>query len=271
VRASAARCLSVTAPAQAALSLLAAHVEGEEDDAVLAAIAESLTVMGARRGLEIARGMLGEETSFPGSLPKAVRAHCLRLVAIAGGPSDVDLLLASLGHDSVAAAALGWFGDATVIPSLLGVLSESWGLPARAGFCQSLVRALHRITGLGRPPGSDPHTPIFLVDPPLDPGFWTRAWHEKREAFAGRRKYRFGGVFRPRWTLEEACAPEVRTSVRRDLLLELSILSRGASRVHEGDWVARQRAGLAEMWELLVRGGEGAYPEGQWPRTVLFE
>lgn len=271
VRAAAARCLAVTSPAQAAMSLLLSHAEGEEDDAALAATAESLLVMGSRRGLDLVRRMLAEEVSFPGSLPKGVRASCLRLLSVSGGPPDADLLLGSLGHDETAALSLGWFGDATLVPAMLGALSESAGLAARAGFAIALVRALHRITGLGRTATSDPRDSIHVVDPPLDPGFWARVWQEKREAFAARRRYRFGSVYSPLLTIREAETPEVSTGVRRELLLELSIASRGASRAHVEDWVARQKAALGEMKEHFGRGGEGAYPEGQWPRGVLFE
>jgi hypothetical protein len=108
------------------------------------------------------------------------------------------------------------------------------------------------------------------VDPPLDPGFWVRAWQEKRESFAERKKYRHGNVFHPLSIVVEAETPELPASVRRDLLLELSIVSRGVSRVHAEDWVVRQRTGLGEMREHFGRGGEGAYPAGQWPRSVLF-
>lgn len=270
VRAAAARCLRAATAPQAALHLLAQHAETEEDEAALAATAESLVVLGARRGLDVARSLLGEEARFPGALPKGVRVDLLRLLAMAGGPSDGELLLASLGHDPAAAAALGWLGDAALVPAMLGALADSADLAARAGFCQALVRALHRITGLGRAPGGDPRTAVHLVDPPLDPRFWRQAWEEKGEGFAARRKYRFGSPFSPLATIAEAESPETPAARRRDPLLELAITSRGASRVHEGDWVVRQRLALAEVRERVKRGGDIPYPDGQWPREALF-
>lgn len=273
VRAMAVRCLPFAAPAQAALGLLVAHSEGEEDDAVRAATAESLLVMGSRKGLDLVRAMLGEEAQFAGSLPKPVRDACLLLLALSGGPSDAELLvsLAAAEHAEAAARALGFFGDASLVPWMLDVLAPLWRLPAKAGFCRELCRALHRITGLGRPAGSDPKQSVFLVDPPLDPGFWAAVWQEKKDTFSARRKVRFGSAFSPRWSVDEALTPQVLVSVRRAVLLELLILSRGVSRVHEGDWIAGQIAALGQLKEHFGRSGEGAYPDGQWPRGALLE
>ncbi len=271
VRAAAARCLGAATAPQAALSLLLQHVPTEEDDAVLAATAESLLVLGSRRGLDVIREKLGEEAMFPGSLPKPVRADLLRLLAIAGGPSDSDLLAASLGHDPLAAAALGWFGDATLVPTMVSALAASAGLPARWAFACALARALHRLTGLGRTPLGASTQSLYLVDPPVDPEFWARVWSERHESFAARVRYRFGKPFSPLQSVEEAEVPELSAVARRDLVLELSLASRGASRVHTEDWVARQKVCLAEVREYFKRGFGASYPEGQWLRTALFE
>jgi len=274
VRAAAAKCLSVATSPQAALRLLEEHAGSEENDAVRVAAAESLLILGSHKGLAMVREKLAEEVAFAGSLSRTVRIDCLRLLAIAGGPSDAELLMASLGHDPSAALALGWFGDAALVPALLGALSQAAGIPARAGFAQALTRALHRITGLGRTPQTDPKTSLYVLDPALDVGFWMRAWEEKKETFTEGKRYRFGMAFSPLLTIAEAAEPEVSTSVRRDLLLELSIVSRGASRAHVSDWVARQKLALSEMKELFSRGPlrlKAPYPEGRWARSVLFE
>ncbi len=271
VRAAAARCLGAATAPQAARSLLLQHAATEEDDAALAATAESLLLLGSRRGLDLIRDKLGEEAAFPGSLPRAVRADLLRLLAIAGGQSDSDLLSSLLGHDPLAATSLGFFGDATLVPAMLSALAASVGLPSRWAFACALARALHRITGLGRTAMTDPERPTPLVDPPVSAEFWARAWAEKHETFAARRKYRFGSPFSPVQSVDEADTPELPAVVRRDLLIEIAIASRGQSRVHAEDWVARQKAALAEMREVFRRGAGGSYPDGQWLRTALFE
>ncbi|MFO0588477.1 MAG: hypothetical protein U0441_13095 [Polyangiaceae bacterium] len=268
VRAGAARCLGAAAAPQAAGSLLLQHLSSEEDDAVLAAAAESLVVLGSRRGLELARAKLTEEAQFPAALPKGVRADLLRLLGIAGGPSDLDLLLASLGHDPLAATALGFLGDAVAIPAMLQALVESHGNPKRWAFSCALARSLHRITGLGRPALGDPKVPVWMVDPPVDPEFWARVWSEKRDAMGARRKYRFGSLYSPQQTAQEAATPELTVPLRRDVLLELSVASRGQSRAHALDWVARQEQALSEVREHFRKS---AYPEGQFVRTALLE
>lgn len=271
VRAAAARCLGAATAPQAARSLLLQHAATEEDDAAVAATAESLLLLGSRRGLDMIRERLGEEAAFPGSLPRAVRADLLRLLAIAGGQSDSDLLSSLLGHDPLAATSLGFFGDAALVPPMLSALAASVGLPSRWAFACALARALHRITGLGRAAAMDPGRPTPLVDPPVSAEFWARAWAEKHETFAARRKYRFGSPFSPLQSVDEADTPELPAVVRRDLLIEIAIASRGQSRVHAEDWVARQKAALAEMREIFRRGLGGSFPDGQWLRTALFE
>ncbi|MEZ4313074.1 MAG: hypothetical protein R3F14_34060 [Polyangiaceae bacterium] len=269
VRTAAARALRAASAREIAKHLLAQHAATEEDEGVLAATAESLVVLGSRRGLDIARAELAEEARFPGALSRAARASHLRLLSLAGGPSDGMLLLASLGHDPIAATGLGFFGDATLIPAMLAALSESAGMAARSLFCSALARSLQRITGFCRPPEGDPQTSIHLVDPSLDPGFWARTWEEKKEAFAPRKRYRLGGLFSPLQAIAEAETPELPASRRGDLLLELSILSRGASRARGGLGVT---AGLA-LAELRAheRGGRRGLSRGQWAATALFE
>jgi hypothetical protein len=269
VREAAARCLAVTPAPEAALRLLEAHAATEEDDAALLAAAEALLVLGSRKGLAVVRERLEEEAAFEGSLPKPARLEALRLLSLAGGRADGALLGRVLRHDAAAALALGWHGDAAAVPLLIGQLTEAAGIPARHGFARAIASALHRITGLGRPPNDEGRAPLPVIEPPVDAVFWSAQWETHHEKFAKPQRYRFGRPFSPIAVITEAATPESPTDVHRELCLELSILSRGASRAEPQDWVAAQLLALSEMREHF--SGPGRYPEGQWPAGVLFE
>lgn len=270
VREAAARCLAVATAPEAALQLLGEHTADEEDDAALLAAAEALLVLGSPKGLALVREKLGEEATFEGSLPKGARVTALRLLGQAGARQDGALLARLLRADPAAALAIGWHGDAAAVPLLIGQLAEAHGIPARHAFARALAAALHRITGLGRPPGDDGRAKLFVVEPPLDAAFWAAQWEVSHERFSKPLKYRFGRAFSPLGVVTEAETNEVLTDVFRDLLAELHILSRGASRAEADGWVSERRAALAEMREHF-RVASGRYPEGQWPAGVLFE
>ncbi len=268
VREAAARALAVTSAPEPALRLLMEHAASEEDDAALLAAAEALLVLGSARGLAVVRDKLEEEAQLSGSLSRPVRSAALRLLAVSGGRADGTLLCRLLRRDPAAALALGWHGDPSVVPLLLGQLTEVWGQPKLHGFARALAAALHRITGLGRPPGDPGRTPVYVVEPPLEPDFWRAAWETATERFARPVRYRFGRAFTPLGVIAEAETNEVSTAVQRELLAELSILSRGAARADPDGWIAHRRAALAE---LTARFTASRYPEGQWPAGVLFE
>lgn len=268
VREAAARALSAATAPEAALRLLEEHAASEEDDAALLATAEALLVLGSRKGLAVVRDKLEEEAQLAGSLPRPVRAAASRLLAVSGGRADGALLCRLLRHEPAAALALGWYGDASTVPLLLGQLTEVSGYPKLHAFARALAAALHRVTGLGRPPGDDGRTSLYTVEPPLDPAFWRAAWEGASERFTRPVRYRFGRAFSPLAVIAEAETNEVATDVQRELLLELSILSRGASRADPDGWIADRRLALAE---LRQRFNASRYPEGQWPAGVLFE
>ena len=270
VREAAARCLAVATAPEAARQLLEEHTADEEDDAALLAAAEALLVLGSAKGLALVRERLGEEAAFEGSLPKGARLTALRLLGQAGARQDGALLGRLLRADPAAALAIGWHGDAAAVPLLIGQLAEAHGIPARHAFSRALAAALHRITGLGRPPGDEGRTKLFVVEPVLDATFWAAQWEGSHERFAKPVKYRFGRAFSPLAVVTEAETSEVLTDVFRDLLAELHLLSRGASRAEPESWVTERRAALAEMREHF-RAAAGRYPEGQWPAGVLFE
>jgi len=267
VRAAAARCLSVATPSESGRSLLEAHAQIEEDESTLAATAEGLLILGSPAGLRLARAELEESLALADAYPRAARMDFVRLLAIAGSRADSELLFAALDDDAAVAEALGFHGDAGLVPTLLDALARAAGQPSRAAFGRALARALHRITGLGRAEGNEGKEPIFVVEPPPDPAFWRRRWQEHHERFAAPLKYRFGGSFSPAWTIAEAETDEVSTATRQDILLELAVLSRGASRVEARDWIARQKAEIAILKERFQRAP--TYPAGQWLATAL--
>jgi hypothetical protein len=262
VRVAAARCLSVVMPAEAALRLLEDHAHVEEDEAALAATAEALVILGSRQGLRVAREQLEDGLVLTEAFPAAARLDLLRLLGIAGGREDGELLLRALGNDLHAARTIGWHGDAGNVPVLLAMLESSAGLTSRV----ALAHALHRITGLGCPADHDGEEQIFAVEPSLDPAYWQRRWQEHKDKFTEPRKYRFGRPFSPVWTIAEAGASESSILTRQEVLLELSILSQGASQVEARDWVARQRTNIADQ-KVHLRQAR-VYPEGQWPSTA---
>ncbi|MBK8259160.1 MAG: HEAT repeat domain-containing protein [Polyangiaceae bacterium] len=269
VRRAAAKTLAVTSPPRASLDVLQAHAKTEEDDAVLAAAAEALLTLGSRVGLTLVRERLTEELTFPGALTKPVRAEFLLLLGIAGGPSDSDLLISLLRRDPAAANALGFFGDALLVPPMITTLAEVADLPAHWELAKNLASALHRITGKGRTAFTPPETPDPLVEPSQHPSHWVKVWEEHKNTFQHRKKYRYGASFTPLSSTREAALADLPIVPRKDILLELTLASQGKSRVHEDDWVSRQQLALGEMKDFFRPGLLQSYPEGQWLSAAL--
>jgi hypothetical protein len=267
VRMAAARCLAVAQAREPATRLLERRLEMEDDDRVLAVVAESLLRLDALIGLTTAREKLTLELASPGALSPASRIDFARLLGVAGGASDVEILLRLLDQSPQEASAAGLHGHPALIPALLAALKESEGVAARAAYVVAAARALHRITGLGLLETVEPKPAIEAAEPPAESSFWQARITAAQRRFEAIQRYRFGRPFTPMSTLSEAEAEEVLTDRRVDCELELAIVSGGASRFHARDWVVRQKAELKVLRERFA--ARGGYEPGVWPAARL--
>lgn len=285
VRASAARCLGVVPERAAAVEILGRVLDTEEEDRVAAAAAQSLLLHGARRGLTFARERLTLEIEEAGSIAPDSRIVLLRLLGLAGGESDRELMLQSLGSLPEDAEALGWFGHPGHIEPLLEALErrgDRMGTSALSRFETEVSRALHRITGAT--PGvssEDTAADLDLDDGVAGPERWRAWWEEHRGVFVGsQQKHRFGRPFSPLSTIEELGQRDVPMRTREIGELEISILTAGASRFDAHDWVARQAAELDAVRMLFTpakdpnkdptKPEDRGYPPGEWPAMRLW-
>jgi hypothetical protein len=264
VRAAAARCLAVVEAREPAIRLLETRVEAEEDDRVLAVVAESLLRLNSMAGLAVTRERLVEELGSPGSLGAGARLDFLRLLGIAGGAADAEILLRSLDKSPHEAAAAGWHGHPELVPPLIVALKQSEGVASRTAFAREAARALHRITGLGAPEG-EAKGAIEAVEPAVDSRMWQARWEQNRERFEAIQKYRFGRGFSAIASVAEAEAEAVLTDRREGCELEIAILAGGVSKFCTRDWVARQKAELGVLRERFA----GEHRGGEWVASRL--
>lgn len=224
----------------------------DPDDEVAVAAAEALLVLGAPAGLLGLRKRLKDEVDAPGLMPRAARARATRLLALAGGPEDLELLLAAVRGDPPAAEALGWLGHPGAAEPLLELLERA----APRGRAAQLVpaRALHRLTGAGlRPPGEI----VEAIDDRLilEAAPWRALWEERRRALARPDRIRFGAPYTLAATVDELLRDEAPPAARREAALELAIALGPALRVEVDDWAARQRAALLGLREQVAAAG----------------
>jgi hypothetical protein len=242
----AARLLAVVEQHAAASALLRRLLERDPEGPVAAAAAESLAAMGDPAGLAFARRRLEDGDA----LPDEARLPFVRLLALGGGVRDKALLWDSLGQAPEDARAAGWFGHAELVEWLIRSLAAANEVRRATGpwplaFEAAAAGALHRITGaaLEDPPGgSIEREPGALA---IEAEGWAAYWEREHARFAPETKHRFGQPYSPQLTLDELEGPSPH-DVRTDAALELAIASGGALRLETGDWVARQRARLAE-------------------------
>ncbi len=259
VAAAAARALWAVPERHAAADVLRARLaRGAPADTLALAAAEALLVIGDPAGLAFVRARLAAESSAP-SLADDARVAYLRLLALGGDASDLELFFQSVEPAARDAAAVGWFGHPDLVEWLLGSLEAANDARRARGpgagpaaFEVAAARALGRILG-------DPsHDGGFAPKPPpqalrsapaeggsqVDAAPWRAFWGGARAELGRYPRLRFGRPYTPAATLDEleAAAP---AAARADAALELAIVSRGASLLETDDWVARQRAVLS--------------------------
>lgn len=273
VVAAAARGLAAVPERRAAALLLGRVLGDDPDEQVAVAAAESLVALGDPAGLAFVRGELEAESTAP-ALSDEARVAFVRLLALAGDASDLELFFRSLEPSPRDAVAVGWYGHPDLVEWLIGSLdtanevrrsgpksrASAPSLLAPAAFETAATQAMVRIAGPadGVHPGS------------VDAAAWRAFWARARGRLSPGRKHRFGRLFTPEITLEELRG-ESSPSVRADAALELAIVTGGAIHVETGDWISRQSAALAAAAAWLAaepRWVPGAYPAWR-PRAAV--
>ena len=207
----------------------------------------------------------------------------MRLLALAGGAEDLELLLL-LARTPHEVSLIGWHGHAGAVEPLLGVLQERASSLLLGGALgesrpQAAARALQRITGAiesdDEPP---PEASQFARSDAVTThvGRW-REWYEAhRDELSHRTKYRFGKPYRPAASLDELVRPSVAFDVRSLVELEVALVAgAGATSTLRDleDWVACQRDGVAltrHHFEKYEQAPTTAlHVEGEWPAQRL--
>ncbi len=263
VRAAALRSLPLVEPKEGALLLLEQRLPIEEDERVLTIVLESMLRLGSAKALARIRLGLAQEAASPGSLTIPAKLEMMRLCAIAGDETDTEILGRLLDKNPHEANAIGWHGHPAHLPLLVQALEQSEGIGSRMAFAREASRALHRITGLGKPEG-----PLLgsleALEPPVDSKLWKSRLEKAREPFETPQRYRFGKPFSAWVALIEAQAKDVLRDRRLNCELELWLLSGGASRFFAHDWVARQDIALSALRDDFAAGKGLAIEAGQW-------
>lgn len=268
VRRAAFRALGVVPERAAAAELLIDALGDEEDAAVALDGAESLLRLGRVEGLAWLRRQIDDGVAQ--TAPDLRLGH-LRLLAIAGGKDDVERFLALSEFSPRDAVLAGLYGHPAMVPRLIEVLGAAnqvrrsigpWASPVEIAAAQ----ALDRVTGAGlREAAREVADYDFDRLPTIFAETWSAWWEEHAGELGGRGKLRWGESWSPAATARELAAPEA-TEIRADLALELAIAA-GDLGFEPTDWVARQRAVLAEAAAQTARAQP--YPAGTYPEAWL--
>ena len=267
VRRSAVRALGVVPEREQALAVLESMLGEDLDASVAAALAESLVGLDSPAGLELARQLLQGELGAPGGLAPEVRSALLRLVAIAGAPSDLDLVLRAAVLP-VDLAIVGWLGHAGSIDLLLQRMGHQAG--ARAGEAdwttrEAIGRALQRITGAVPDDPTRHLTAAPTGAAPSDARAWRAWWTAHGHALELRQKHRFGAPASVATCIAELEHEGVVAEVREACALELAARLGGAEAPWLDDWIPRllERLGALRA-RAESRAGRKLHAPGQW-------
>jgi hypothetical protein len=221
---------------------------GHSSDRVLSAALETSMLLrvraGYERAVELVRAGNGD------------RCDAIMYVAIAGGREARELLeleLASRGHPA-SLRAIGWYGDVSFVPFLLGRL-ENGEPPVQ----DAALDALERLTGASitdvvpEPRYQKDDLPFararrdFTPTAPLslDPAPWRAWWKLHGHRAVAEHRYRWGHRWSPQDNLWELWQEDMLYRDRPFAAMELAVRS---SRVDLDwdDWVIRQRAAISQ-------------------------
>jgi hypothetical protein len=194
----------------------------------------------------------------------------VRLLALAGGPGEADLLLRSVHHEASGAEAIGWFGHVGHVEPLLAKLEAANEIRRAIGpyptpFERAAAEALVRITGVYL----DNQDPALDVTLSVDAGAWRASFEAGKGALPPGLKHRLGKPYHPRMSLDELSDEASPAGSRRRCVTELSVcVARPGWAFEPAGWVARQRAEIAALRGALDRG-EVRYEPGDWPARRL--
>ncbi|MBW2528126.1 MAG: hypothetical protein JRI23_28360 [Deltaproteobacteria bacterium] len=271
IRRGVARCLGVLGPREAVVGLVEPALDDELDDAAAGLLAETLIRRDRPRGLSYVRSRLVEESQCQYSVSRRGRWTMMRLVALAGDGTDLELLC-SLVQSPEEIALLGWHGHPGAVDALLAIVQEPEppSLLDALGETrpQAAARALQRITGAVE--DEEPRGPRGgRADAvPGDAEWWTAWWQERRGDFSHRLKYRWGRPYDPAATIDELSRPGVPADSRELAELELAIVLGNPLTPDVGDWAQRQTEALALLGRQLAAAAGGAaskvHSPGEW-------
>ena len=249
-------------------------LEEDDHDLVAVEVASSLLLHGELSGLGVARGRLGDVAL----LSEKGRLGHLRLIALGGAASDLDLVLQCVAPTPRDAELVGWYGHAGLVPWLIAMLRQANAaaeamrpLPHPLELAAS--QALFRITGAELRDetlaGADDEPTTMPARSAL---LWDRWWQQRGTELPIGTKWRFGRPYEPLATVDELLGPSLARH-RANGALELGIVV-GPSRFEPGDWVARQRDVLGELRARLENAratyGAGRFPADQLARRALY-
>jgi hypothetical protein len=252
----------VVAEQKAAAAVLRRVLLEDPEEPLAVAAAESLVALGDPAGVAFVRGELEAESASP-SLSDEVRVAYLRLLALGGEASDLELFFRSLEPSPRDATAVGWFGHPDLCDWLLGSLeaaAEARRTGGRGGRAPASIAAssfeVAAAAALARIAGSPETMPQVFAEAAAWRSWWSRA----RARLAPGQRVRFGRPYTPDATVEELGGDATRAA-RADAALELAIVTAGGVALETGDWVRRQREGIA----AAKRAVAGPWPPGAFP------
>jgi hypothetical protein len=221
---------------------------------------EEQVVRGALESAMLMRRVEGYERALElTSEGKGAWAEAAMFVGIAGRPEARAVLeneVATTGGSPVSLRALGWYGDVTFIPFLLGRLRDGED-DAKA----AALDALERITGASIvdasivPEYERSDEPFVRArrdyEPPgiLDatPQAWSDWWKRWRSGAEPENRYRWGHAYTLRDTFRELCHEQFPQKDRPWAAMELAIRGNAKGLPDWDDWVVRQRESLRAL------------------------
>lgn len=189
----------------------------------------------------------------------------LSAIALSGGPSSVDWLLARqtpVTDKSRWCDALGTLGDVRSIETLLGELRD----PVAA---ESAASALGRITGAEVKPRKAAPLPTARKSPGStasglpDIHPWQKWWRQNRPNFDLGRRYRMGKPMCPEVLLQELTAPRTKSGHRSNIFRELLIRYAPPCPRNTTTSFGGQTRALRDLGQWVHVNG-GGYAQGAW-------